>query len=47
MLFVLDQSEQAIIVQFGDPVGDLIVRPGLKFKLPYQEVRPFSATSKP
>lgn len=41
MLFVLDQSEQAIIVQFGDPVGDVIVNPGLKFKLPYQEVRRF------
>lgn len=40
-LFVLDEAEQAIVVQFGDPVGDVLSNPGLKFKLPWQEVRRF------
>lgn len=39
--FVLDESEQAILVQFGEPRGDVIVKPGLKIKKPYQEVRRF------
>ncbi|MCK7592653.1 protease modulator HflC [Pseudomarimonas salicorniae] len=38
----LDQAEQAIIVQFGEPVGDVVADPGLHFKLPFvQEVRRF------
>jgi membrane protease subunit HflC len=38
----LDQAEQAIIVQFGEPVGDVVTDPGLHFKLPFvQEVRRF------
>lgn len=38
--FVLDESEQAIIVQFGEPQGDVIGEPGLHWKLPFvQEVR--------
>ncbi len=41
VLFVLDEAEQAIVVQFGDPVGDVITEPGLKRKLPWQEVRRF------
>lgn len=41
VLFVVDESEQAIIVQFGEPRGDVITNPGLKWKLPYQEVRRF------
>lgn len=41
MLFVVDEAEQAIIVQFGEPVGEVIVTPGLKVKMPYQEVRYF------
>ncbi len=41
ILFVVDEAEQAIIVQFGEPIGDVIVEPGLKFKMPYQEVRYF------
>ncbi len=39
--FVLDEAEQAILVQFGEPQGGVIVTPGLKFKLPYQDVRRF------
>ena len=41
-LFTIDQAEQAIIVQFGAPVGDPIVEPGLHLKIPFvQEVRRF------
>jgi len=41
VFFVLDEAEQAILVQFGEPRGDVIVKPGLKVKLPYQDVRRF------
>ncbi|MFA5496414.1 MAG: protease modulator HflC [Porticoccaceae bacterium] len=38
--FVVDEAEQAIIVQFGEPRGDVISTPGLHWKLPFvQEVR--------
>ncbi|NLT77945.1 MAG: protease modulator HflC [Planctomycetes bacterium] len=41
-LFVIDQAEQGIIVQFGEPVGDVVSAPGLHWKLPFvQEVRRF------
>jgi membrane protease subunit HflC len=40
--FVIDQAEQAIIVQFGEPIGGPISEPGLHFKTPFvQEVRRF------
>jgi modulator of FtsH protease HflC len=40
--FVIDQAEQGIIVQFGEPVGDVITEPGLHWRLPFiQEVRRF------
>lgn len=39
-VFVVDEAEQAIIVQFGEPQGDVISEPGLHWKLPFvQEVR--------
>jgi membrane protease subunit HflC len=39
-LYRIDQAEQGIIVQFGEPVGDVVSEPGLHFKLPFvQEVR--------
>jgi membrane protease subunit HflC len=41
MLYTVDESQQAIIVQFGEPVGDVIAEPGLKVKLPWQNVRYF------
>ena len=34
-LFVVREDRQAIITQFGKPVGDAIDTPGLKFKLPF------------
>ncbi len=36
------EAEQAIITQFGDPIGDPIVTPGLHFKVPFvQQVNYF------
>jgi len=40
-LYTVDESQQAIVVQFGEPVGDVINEPGLKVKLPWQDVRFF------
>jgi membrane protease subunit HflC len=41
-LFVIDQAEQGIIVQFGEPVGEVVTTPGLHWKRPFiQEVRRF------
>ena len=40
--FVVDQAEQAIIVQLGEPVGDVITDPGLHWRIPFiQDVRRF------
>lgn len=40
--FVVDQAQQAIIVQFGEPVGGVITEPGLHWRVPFiQEVRRF------
>lgn len=39
-LYTLDEAHQAIVVQFGRPVGEPITTPGLHFKMPFvQEVR--------
>lgn len=39
-VFIVDEAEQVIIVQFGEPQGDVIGDPGLHWKLPFiQEVR--------
>ena len=35
--YVVDQTEQAIITQFGQPVGDPITEPGLHFKIPFTQ----------
>ena len=34
-VFVINEKEQAIITQFGKPVGSTIVDAGLKFKMPF------------
>jgi len=40
--FVIDQAEQGIIVQFGEPIGDVVSAPGLHWRIPFiQEVRRF------
>ena len=39
--YTVDEVEQAIITQFGKPVGEPVVEAGLKFKVPFiQEVNP-------
>jgi len=37
-VYTLSETEQAIITQFGAPVGDAIVEPGLHLKLPFIQV---------
>lgn len=40
--YLVDQAEQGIVVQFGEPIGDVVSEPGLHWKLPFiQEVRRF------
>ncbi|MFW6059736.1 MAG: protease modulator HflC [Phycisphaeraceae bacterium] len=40
--YTLDETEQAIVLQFGDPVGQPVMEPGLHWKAPFiQEVRRF------
>jgi len=34
-LYVVNMTEQIIITQFGDPVGDPVITPGLKIKVPF------------
>ncbi|WP_405229964.1 protease modulator HflC [Lentisalinibacter sediminis] len=41
MLYIVDEAEQAIIVQFGEPIGDVVTEPGLHVKMPWQNVRYF------
>ena len=33
--YVVNETEQAIITQFGNPVGEAITEPGLNFKIPF------------
>jgi len=41
-LYTVDQAQQAVVLQFGKPVGDPVTEPGLHSKLPFiQEVRFF------
>jgi len=40
--YAIDEAEQAVILQFGKPIGDPITEPGLHVKWPFiQEVRRF------
>ncbi len=40
--FIIDEAEQGIIVQFGEPIGGVIDEPGLHWRTPFiQEVRRF------
>ncbi len=36
-VYIVDETEQVIITQFGDPVGDAVTEPGLKFKIPFMQ----------
>ncbi len=41
-LFILDETEQAIVTQFGKPVGGSRTRPGVNYKVPFiQKVQRF------
>lgn len=41
-VFAVDQAEQAILVQFGEPIGTVVTEPGLHWKIPFiQDVRRF------
>jgi membrane protease subunit HflC len=33
--FIVQETENAIVLQFGDPVGEVALEPGLHFKLPF------------
>jgi len=33
--FIVDETDQVVVTQFGDPVGESITEPGLHFKLPF------------
>ena len=35
--YVVHETEQVIITQFGDPIGEAITQPGLKFKIPFMQ----------
>jgi membrane protease subunit HflC len=39
--FTIDETEQAIIVEFGRPIGDPIKEAGLYFKLPWRQLVSF------
>ncbi len=34
-LYTVNETEQVIITQFGEPVGDPVIEPGLHFKVPF------------
>jgi len=40
-VYVVDETEQVIITQFGEPVGDAITAPGLHFKTPFIQTANF------
>lgn len=41
-IYVVQESNQAIVTEFGRPVGEPVITPGLKFKVPFiQEVQFF------
>lgn len=33
--YIVDETQQVIITQFGDPVGDAVTEPGMHFKAPF------------
>ncbi len=39
--YIVHETEQVIITQFGDPVGEAITQPGLKFKIPFMQTANF------
>ena len=37
--FIVNESEQVVITKFGQPIGDPIIDPGLKVKLPFIPIK--------
>lgn len=33
--YIVDETEQVIITQFGEPIGEAVTDPGMKFKIPF------------
>ena len=44
-IFVVDETQQAVVTQFGRPVGEPRVEPGLNVKLPFIQRVSFFLTS--
>ncbi|MFW5753296.1 MAG: protease modulator HflC [Marinilabiliaceae bacterium] len=40
-VFVVDETEQVVVTQFGKPVGEAITEPGLKMKVPFIQTANF------
>ena len=40
-LYIVDETQQVIVTQFGQPVGDAVASPGLKFKIPFIQTANF------
>jgi len=36
--YVVDETEQVVITQFGRPIGEAVVEPGIKLKIPFIQV---------
>ncbi len=39
--FIVDETQQVVITQFGKPVGEAIIQPGLQFKVPFIQTANF------
>lgn len=39
--YIVDETQQVIITQFGDPVGNAVTTPGIKLKVPFIQVANF------
>ena len=37
VFYIVNESEQVVITQFGKPIGDPVTTPGLKIKKPFLE----------
>ena len=34
-VYVVDETQQVVVTQFGRPVGDAVLKPGINFKIPF------------
>ncbi len=40
-VYIVDETEQVVVTQFGKPVGEAITSPGMKFKVPFIQTTHF------